>query len=335
MMQQEGYRTMGLVTQEPRSQNDAMLRQSPEAHPSVRSRRRKSRGTLSKPPAVGFLLTTPAVLLVVLLVICPLLYAIYISLTDFPLIGPYHFVGFTNYKDLPSDPGYVGSLLLTLTYTAIVTGPILVIGYGLAMLTRSNRRGAAIFRACFFLPFIVGLTVESFILDIELTPSTGAVNYILREVGITNGATAWTVNTTLAMLAISLLVIWFGSGFTMVLLLAGMQAVPRELLESADIDGATWYGKETRIYVPLVRRSIALSLVLSVVGSFLAFNQFEIITGGGPGTSTDPIVLYIYQVGFSEGLLGRATAMALVLVLIVGLITAAQLRLLRSKEELA
>jgi multiple sugar transport system permease protein len=288
---------------------------------------------LSKPPLWGFLLTTPALVLVTALAIFPLGYAVYISLTNYPLVGPYHFIGITNYSLLVHNPAFLHSLLLTVIYTAIVTGPVFVGGYGLAMLTRSNRRGATVLRTCFFLPYIVGLTVESFVLWVELQPKSGTVNYALKELGLTNGNTAWLIHTNLAMVAICSLVVWFGAGFTMVLLLAGMQSIPRDLYESAAIDGASWWGRERRITVPLLRPSIALSLILSVIGSFLAFNQFEILTQGGPGTSTAPIVLWIYQTAFDQDQLGLATAAGIVLVVVVGLISIVQFRVLRTDSE--
>jgi multiple sugar transport system permease protein len=201
------------------------------------------------------------------------------------------------------------------------------------MLTRSNRRGSTVFRTLFFLPYIVGLTVESFIFYVELQPNSGAVNFALKELGLTNGATAWLVHTIPVMTAICLLVIWFGSGLTMVLLLGGMQGIPRELYEAAYIDGASRWRAELRVTLPLLRQSIALSLILSVIGSFLAFNQFYILTQGGPGTSTTTVVMWIYERAFVELHLGAATTLSLVLVVVVGLVSALQFFLLRSGDE--
>lgn len=142
---------------------------------------------ITKPGRLGFALTVPSLVLVLALVILPLIYAVYISMTNFPLVGAYHFVGLANYAALAGNSQFLHAILLTVVYTAIVTGPIFVIGYGLAMLTRSNRRGSTVFRTLFFLPYIVGLTVESFIFYVELQPNNGAVNFALKELGLTNG----------------------------------------------------------------------------------------------------------------------------------------------------
>ena len=126
--------------------------------------------------------------------------------------------------------------------------------------------------------------------------------------------------------------IWAVSGLTMVLLVSGMQGIPRELYESAEIDGASWWGREFHITIPMLRRTIGMSLILSVIGSFLAFTQFYILTQGGPGRATTPIVLYIYQRAFVQLQVGAATALSIVLVVVVALISAGQFWLLRERD---
>ncbi len=277
----------------------------------------------------GALLVSPAVALVALFAAFPLGFAVYISFTNWPLIGPYHFNGGKNYANLIHDPVFIHSVVFTLLYTAIVTGPIFVVGYGMAMLVRANRPGSVFFRTAFFLPFVVGLATESFMLLLEVQPDSGAANFLLARLGLTNGKTAWTVHSGLALGLISVFVIWFAAGLTMMLLMAGMQGIPAELYEAAEVDGATWWDKERLITLPLLRRTIALSLIISVIGSFLAFNQFYILTEGGPGTSTQPVVMWIYEEAFVQYHLGYATAGALALVIVVALISAVQFFLLR------
>ncbi len=281
---------------------------------------------------IGMLLVSPAFALVAVFVMFPLGFAVYISLTDWPLIGSYHYVGGANYSELAHDPVFIHSVLFTLLYTAIVTGPILVVGYALAAFVRANRPGSVLFRTAFFLPFIVGLATESFMLLLELQPDSGAIDAALGKLGLASSSTAWTVHYNLALAAICVFVIWFASGLTMMILIGGMQGIPPELYEAANVDGATWWQKELRITVPMLRRNIALSLIISVIGSFLAFNQFFILTQGGPGTSTEPIVMWIYEEAFVDYHLGYATAGAIALVVVVGIISAAQFFLLRDDD---
>jgi multiple sugar transport system permease protein len=280
----------------------------------------------------GWLLVTPAFVFVTVFVLIPVGFAIYLSFTNYPLIGPYHWTGLQNWAAVGQDATFVHSVLFTLEYTAIVTPAIFIVGYGLAVLVRRRRRGATLLRTLFFLPYVVGLVTESFILLLELQPGSGGVNAILHALHLTNGQTAWLVHTNLALIAVCVLVVWFASGLTMVLLMAGMQGISPDLLEAASIDGASWLRQEIHVRMPLLRRTIALSLIISVVGSFLAFNQFYILTQGGPGTSTDTVVMWIYQVAFVQLHLGRATAMSLALVVLVAIISFIQFYALRERD---
>jgi multiple sugar transport system permease protein len=280
----------------------------------------------------GLALIAPALLFVGAFALYPLVFGIYISLTNWPLVGPYHLVGFANYSALVHNSVFLQSILFTLKYTAIVTVPILVVGYALAVFVRSNRPGSTIFRTMIFVPFIVGLVAESFMAVVEFQPTSGTANVVLSKLGIVSSTTAWLVHTDLALTAICVLVIWFASGLTMMLLMAGMQGIPHELYESARVDGASWWSVERSITIPLLRRSIALSLIISVVGSFLAFNQFFIMTDGGPGTSTVSVVMAIYDTAFADTNVGLASAMSVVLVIVVGLITFVQFRFLQGED---
>lgn len=289
-------------------------------------------GTLTHPSRTGLALVTPAVALVVVFVFVPLVVAVYISLTNFPLIGPYRYIGLDNYASVLADPTFWDALGYTLLYTSIVTLPILLLGYGLAVLVRSNRRGATLLRTIFFVPFVIGLTTLSFLMLLEAQPNSGMVNVVLKWLGITDGSTAWLVDGPLATGLLCVMVVWAASGLTMVLLMSGMQGIPREVYESAEIDGASWWQREWSITVPMLRRTIAMTVILSVIGSFLAFTQFYILTQGGPGSDTTTIVMAIYRRAFVQLQLGAATAMSLVLVVITGLVTAAQFWLLRERS---
>lgn len=293
---------------------------------------RRRTGLEQRKARTGLLLVIPAFAFVAVFVLIPVAFSMYLSFTNYPLIGPDHWVGFQNWASLGQDATFVHSVLFTLEYTAIVTPAIFVVGYALAVLIRRRRRGSTVLRTLFFLPYVVGLVTESFILLLELQPGSGGVNAVLRALHITDGQTAWLVHTNLALIAVCVLVVWFASGLTMLLLMAGMQGISGDLLEAAEIDGASWLAKELHVRMPLLRRTIAMSLIISVVGSFLAFNQFYILTQGGPGTSTNTVVMWIYQVAFVQLHLGRATAMSLALVVLVAIITFIQFFVLREEK---
>ena len=294
---------------------------------------RRRRGALSRRNARwGALLVAPAFALIAIFVLFPLGFAIYISLTNWPLIGPYHYIGLGNYRLLLHDPQFRNAIRFTITYTAIVTPPIFLVGYGMAMLLRANRAGSKIFRTIFFLPFVVGLTTESYLFSLELQPNTGGVDYVLSHVGLVSESQAWTVSYHWALFAISSIVVWFAAGLTMLILLGGMQSIPPELHEAAEVDGAGWWARELRITLPLLRRSIALSLIISVIGSFLAFNQFFILAQNNAGLET--VVEWVYQTAFTQYHLAYATAMSLCLVVVIGIVSMVQLFALRDTTEL-
>jgi multiple sugar transport system permease protein len=305
---------------------------APATAPAAPRRGTARHRSLTHPPHVGLLLVAPALLMIAVFVIAPLLVALGISFTNWPLIGDVAPAGLANYASIASDTGFLRAIGYTLLYTAIVTLPILVLGYVLAVLVRGRRRGSTLLRTVFFLPFVVGLSTLSFITILEAQPTSGAINLVLAALGITDGSTAWLVNGPLATGLISALVIWGVAGLTMLLLMAGMQAIPREVYESADLDGATWWQQEWRITIPMLRRTIAMSLVISVIGSLLAFTQFYVLTNGGPGSATTTVVLYIYKRAFVQLQLGAASALSIVLVVVVALVTAVQLWLLRGEE---
>ena len=297
------------------------------------TRRRRRHGTLSHPSRTGFLLVLPAVLFVVVFVVVPLLIAIGIAFTNFPLIGDARFVGLANFATALVDPTLWSGVLYTVVYTAIVTLPILLTGYVLALVVRANRWGSTLLRTVFFLPYVLGLSTLSFMVLLEAQPNSGALDIVLKALGITDGSTAWLVNGPLATGLICGLIIWGVSGLTMVLLMSGMQGIPRELYESAELDGASWWQMERRVTIPLLRRTIAMSVIISVIGSFLGFTQFYILTQGGPGSATTPVVLAIYRRAFVDLQLGNASAMSLILVVLVGIITVVQFVVLRNRED--
>jgi multiple sugar transport system permease protein len=201
------------------------------------------------------------------------------------------------------------------------------------VLVRANRRGATVLRTIFFLPYVIGLTTLSYMLVLEAQPDSGALNRILAALGLSDGSTAWLLDGVLGTIVLSALVIWAVPGLTMILLLSAMQGVPAEVYEAADIDGASWLRRELSITAPIIRPAIGMSLIISVIGSFLAFNQFFILTKGGPGTDTTTIVGFVYNRAFVELQLGSATAISLILVVFTALVTIAQFVLLRGSDD--
>lgn len=280
----------------------------------------------------GLLFVLPTVAFVTVFFIIPLLMTVYMSFHDWPLFGERAFTGLKNYSDLGKDRQYLKSLDFTFRYTLLVTPPIFALGFILASLVRRNLRFIGIFRTIFFLPVVIGLGVSSLLWVWMLDDRIGIFNKILLDLNLVPKAQLFLGRPSTAMNVIILSVVWKTVGFTMILLLAGLQAIPDELYESAEVDGAGYFRKLFYITLPLMRRFIALALILSVIGSVLAFDQFYIMTRGGPRNSTISIVYWIFNNSFTYFKMGYGSAMSIVLLGILVALTGAQFYVLRERE---
>ncbi|MCE2471367.1 MAG: sugar ABC transporter permease [Anaerolineae bacterium] len=257
---------------------------------------------------------------------------VFMSFHDWPLFGERAFTGLANYSELGKDRQYLKSLDFTFRYTLLVTPPIFLLGFILASLVRRNIRFIGIFRTIFFLPVVIGLGVSSLLWVWMLDDRIGVFNKILLDLNLVTKAQLFLGRPNTAMNVIILSVVWKTVGFTMILLLAGLQAIPDELYESAEVDGAGYFRKLFYITLPLMRRFIALALILSVIGSVLSFDQFYIMTRGGPRNSTISIVYWIFNNSFTYFKMGYGSAMSIVLLGILVALTGAQFYVLRERE---
>ena len=274
----------------------------------------------------------PTVAFVSVFFIIPLAMTFFMSLHDWPLFGERAFIGLQNYRDLGADRQYLKSLDFTFRYTLYITPPIFLLGFILASLVRHNIRFIGVFRTVFFMPVVIGLGVSSLLWVWLLDDRVGIFNKILLDLNLVPKAQLFLGRPNTAMNVIILSVVWKTVGFTMILLLAGLQAIPAELYESAEVDGAGYFRKLFYITLPLMRRTIALALILSVIGSVLAFDQFYIMTRGGPRNSTISIVFWIFNNSFTYFKMGYGAAMSIVLLGILVALTGAQFYVLRERE---
>jgi multiple sugar transport system permease protein len=279
----------------------------------------------------GFLYILPSLLFVVVFFLIPLAMVAWMSLHDWPLLGEPTYTGVDNYASLLGDSTFWDSLRFTTKYTILVTPPIFICAYILAQLVNSKLQWVGFFRTIYFLPVLIGLGTSSLLWVWLFNDQVGFFNFILSHLGMIKEPVLTTPSTSLA--GVIVMVVWKTVGFTMVLLLVGMQAIPTELYEAAKIDGATWWPIQFFITVPLLRRTIALALIISVVGSFLAFDQFFIMTGGGPNNSTVTVVYWIYRASFTYFKLGYGSALSLLLMVILTAISVLQLIVLREPEK--
>lgn len=258
----------------------------------------------------------------VLLTAGPLFASLYLSFTNFDLLQAPTWIGLTNYVDLfTSDPRYIRALKVTFTYVLI--GVPLNLGFALLVAIMMNQKvaGLGLFRSIYYLPSLLGGSVAVAVMWRQLFGRSGAVNDLLSVFGVEQ--TNWISNPRYALYTLILLHVWqFGSA--MIIFLAGLQQVPKELYEAAEIDGANRFQKFLNVTLPLLTPVIFFNLVLGVINSFQAFTSAYIVSGGsgGPADSTMFYTLYLYQEGFMNFRMGYASAMGWVLLLIIGAFTA-------------
>ena len=298
-----------------------------ETTPAVQNRTKR---TARRRQLAGILFVLPAVTFTLLFFILPLLMAFWMSLHDWPLIGQSSFIGVDNYSSLASDRQFWTSLGFTIKYTLLVTPPIFVLAFLLALLVNLPLRWVGLFRTAYFIPVVIGLGASSLLWVWLLNDRVGAINAILRQLNLLQGSLIWLGNINSAMFAIITSIVWKTVGFTMILLLTGMQAIPQEIYQAAMVDGAGFLGRLRFITLPLLRPMIALALVLSVIGSFLAFDQFYIMTRGGPRNQTISVVYWIFNNSFTYFKMGYGAALSIVLLGILAVLSMLQLRVLRS-----
>ncbi|MCU1432490.1 MAG: binding-protein-dependent transport system inner rane component [Actinotalea sp.] len=295
--------------------------------PSVRRRVSISR----RRRRVGLILTLPALLFVAVFFFVPLGVMAWMSLNEWPLVGQAEFVGFANYTALLRDPGFRGAVLVSLVFVLVVTPLVVLLGLGLALLVKSPRRGVDAFRSIYFVPLVIGFAPAAYIWLWMLNPDVGVVNRLLLDTGLAQTSIQWLANTGTALLSAATLFIWKTVGFSMLLLMGGMQGVPQEVREAAMMDGAGRWRTFVWVTLPMMRRTVALVLVFSTVGAFLVFEPFFILTRGGPGSSTTGVVQWIFGTSFFNFHLGYGAAASFVLLALLLFFTTFQLRAM--KEE--
>jgi multiple sugar transport system permease protein len=259
----------------------------------------------------------------------PTIRGIWWSFTDYSLLGDANFVGLENYAAVIHDGEFWNSMAVTVYYVVfnVVTQTALALLLAALMhrLTRS-----VVLRTTLLIPWLVPNVTVGLIWLWLLDTNLGFVNHVITAMGMP--AVGFFTNPALAIPTISIVNTWAFTGYTALLFYAGMLQIPKDVYESASLDGAGEWRLFSRITLPLLRPIMALVLVVSLIGSFQIFDTVAVTTRGGPVNATRVIYYYIYQSAFNYFHMGYAATMAIVLVIILGILTAVQLRLLRASE---
>lgn len=230
-------------------------------------------------------------------------------------MSPFQFVGLEHFFQLLIDPLFHLVLWNTIYYTVGTIAPSMAMGLAIAFALHRKLRGLTFYRGVFFLPIIIPMVTAGLIWKLLYMPDFGIINYYLRELGLPQSE--WLRSPSTAMLSIIIMSIWKGTGFSMVIYLAGLSGIPDSYYNAAKIDGANQWQEFRYITVPLLTPCTFFVLALSLIGSFQVFDQVYIMTGGGPIDTTRTIVQHMYEVGFKWFYMGRASAIAWILFIII------------------
>ncbi|MER6155789.1 sugar ABC transporter permease [Streptomyces sp. NPDC001868] len=284
--------------------------------------------------AQGLAYAAPTAVFVIVFFVLPLLLVGQMSLSDWPLLtGDRGVNAPENYTDITDAPLFWPAVRFTLLYTGVVTVVLLGLALLLALLVQESRPGVGFFRTVYFLPGALGLASASLLFWGLYSPTTGPLSDILRGLGLADDEVSFLGTPTAALLSTVFLIVWKFAGFYMLILLVGLQRIPHEVYEAARMDGASRAQIFRSITLPLLRPSLALTLLLCVTGSLLAFDQFFILTKGGPDNTTVTVVQLIYREAFQRLNLGTAAALSIIVLAVLLLLNALQFRGLRRADE--
>jgi multiple sugar transport system permease protein len=287
------------------------------------SRGASVRRAVTSDHVVGWAFASPAVLLIILFGLVPIVWSAVLSFQKTNLLSPPVWVGLRNYRALPHDPLFTSSLVHSAIYSALFV-PLSVAG-GLLTAIALNRplRGIRLYRTAVFVPVVVSTIATVIIFLWVFDPNFGLANWLLGKVGL--GPFAFFTSANGALYSIVAMTVWGWIGFDVIVYLAALQGIPAELVEAAEIDGAGTWGIFRNVTIPLLGPVTLFLVVWSTINALQLFDEVYLATNGGPGTATYVPVFYLFRLAFQLGKAGYAAAIAYVLFAVILVLTVVQL----------
>ncbi|MCW2582481.1 MAG: hypothetical protein JWQ53_1271 [Klenkia sp.] len=280
---------------------------------------RKRRGAW-RGSAAAWAMLSPNLLVFGLFLLLPLIATLWLSLYSSSGFGPREFIGFENYRELFGDDTFWRATLNTGVY-ALLTVPVsLVLGLAVALAINRPMRGRGLLRGIYYVPYVISGVVIAVAGRWVFNENVGVVNRLLRGAGL--DGVPWQSDGVGAMASLVLISVWTKIGFCMVVYLAGLQSIPTEYLEAAQMDGAGRWTRLRHVIVPLLKPTTVFLVVLGVIESFQVFDVVYVLTGGGPGNATEMLVTYAYAEGFDARRQGYAATIGVVTYLLIAVLTA-------------
>lgn len=302
---------------------------SSRAMRTLRRRKPKSVAPRGGDLKVALLFIAPAAVGFAVFYLWPTIRGIYLSLTDFSLFGSPEFIGLDNYTAIAEDPLFWNSMRVTLEYVVLNIGFQTVIAVGLAVLMHRLTKSGLV-RGSILLPFLIANVVVALLWFWMLDYQVGIVNSAIEAVGLDKvaffGSEEWAIPT------IAFVNVWRHMGYTALLVFAGLQTIPSTVYEAAAVDGSSEWSTFWRITLPLLRPVLVLVLIITVTGSFQVFDTVAVTTGGGPGNASRVIQVYIVERAFERSDFGYASALSVILFVILGAVAYLQNKLFRGNE---
>lgn len=264
---------------------------------------------------MGFLFILPAMIPLLVFWIIPIIWSGGLSFTDWDMMSEnIHFMGLKNYTSLLKDPNFGKVLWNTLVFALGSTVPSIVIGLLVALAMNGARRGTGIYRTVIFAPYITPMVAVSVVWSWIFEPRVGILNFVLELFGLPSSQ--WTQSSETAMLSVLIVTVWKSIGWTMIFYMEAIRKVPQNLLEAAAIDGANSFWRFWKIIIPMISPTTFFLVIMSTISSLQAYDQIQVLTQGGPAGATRTLLYYYYQEAFRNFNTGKASAVAIVLVLI-------------------
>ncbi|MFF2019590.1 carbohydrate ABC transporter permease [Paenibacillus sp. NPDC058177] len=266
------------------------------------------------------LFTLPAMIPFTVFWLAPLLYVLYLSFTEWDFMSPEKtFVGLDNYINLLSNPAFYQALRVTVLFCAGTVLPVIAIGLGLALLMNKKLKGSAIYQVLLFSPWVTPTVAVSIVWSWIYEPEIGLANTVLSFLGFEK--LGWLQDPTWALVGVMLVTIWKSVGWAMIFYLVALRNVPTDLMEAADLDGASPVHKFLRITLPLISPTTLFLFIVQLIQALQAYDQINVLTQGGPSGSTRTLLYMYYQSAFESFQIGEASSIAMTLVFICMLLS--------------
>lgn len=294
--------------------------------------RQQSRARARRNALVGWSFILPNFIGFAVLTLVPMGAAFVIAFMEWDSYSPPEWVGVDNFERMLRDQSFWIALGNTAYYAAGHIPLTMLAALGLALLLNKRIRGLGFFRTTMFFPYITSLVAVAVVWNMLFNPTMGPINQFLEWIGVQDPP-GWTTTSAWSMPAVIITSVWRDMGYYMVLYLAGLQAIPQEYYEAADVDGANAWQRFWNITIPSLRPTTFFVLIMVTIASFKVFDLIVVMTDGGPGRSTLVLSQLIYREGIKENRFGYSSAISLVLFLIVLVFTVVQFRIQKRKED--